>query len=135
MKPDSEFAVEKMFDVYCRTIMKNRALNYHKSLSRVQANELPLNTWQEPSVESDFRPKYSLRCERERLILRDETLYAAVKTLPRMQRRIVILYYGGEMSDANIAIEVKLPKSTVNYKRNRAIETLRELLRLEGYYV
>jgi len=62
--------------------------------------------------------------ELERAQLQEATR-AAVQSLPKLERRIVELYYYYGLSDAGIARRLKMKTRTVSHRRSRALEVLK----------
>lgn len=60
-------------------------------------------------------------------------LRAVVGKLPVPERRMVALYYGGGLSQEEIAETMAMPKRTVSYRLQKALEQLREDLTRAGF--
>lgn len=60
-------------------------------------------------------------------------LRAVVGRLPVPERRMVALYYGGGLSQEEIAETMAMPKRTVSYRMQKALERLREDLTRAGF--
>ncbi|MCK6470292.1 MAG: sigma-70 family RNA polymerase sigma factor [Planctomycetes bacterium] len=60
-------------------------------------------------------------------------LRAVVGRLPVPERRMVALYYGGGLSQEEIAETMAMPKRTVSYRLQKALEQLREDLTRAGF--
>lgn len=60
-------------------------------------------------------------------------LRAVVGQLPVPERRMVALYYGGGLSQEEIAETMAMPKRTVSYRMQKALERLREDLTRAGF--
>lgn len=84
-------------------------------------------------IELSFRPiktkhelSYVIFFDNEKFYFTNEDLYFAIKTLQPLHRKIVMFYYGEELSDYQIARIISRPKSTVHYNRQRALAHIRE---------
>ena len=58
--------------------------------------------------------------------LRDGLIAEALQTLTEKKRNVVLLSYFMDMSDADIAREMNLVRSTINEHRRRSLELMRK---------
>lgn len=55
----------------------------------------------------------------------------ALHTLPEEKRKAVLLYYFFDMTDAQIAQHLNIPRSTVQFRRTSSYELLKNIWRVE----
>ena len=55
-------------------------------------------------------------------------LLEAIRTLPEERRKIVLLYYFEGLTDIEIAKQLNISRSTVQYRRTSAFEQLKKYL-------
>ena len=60
-------------------------------------------------------------------------LAEALHSLPDEKRQAVLLYYFFDMTDVEIAELMKVPRSTVQYRRTSSIELLKRYLEERAY--
>lgn len=56
-------------------------------------------------------------------------LAEAMRTLPKEKRATLLLYYFFNMSDVEIAHQLNIPRSTVQYRRTSSFERLKRFLK------
>ena len=62
------------------------------------------------------------------VVLHAKLLAEALHTLPDEKRQAVLLYYFFNMTDVEIAEAMKIPRSTVQYRRTSSFELLKRYL-------
>jgi RNA polymerase sigma-70 factor (sigma-E family) len=103
--------------------LRSTVLNLARSRMRrrlVSRHQPPPNEYHEPSAETR-----ALLTEERREVL------AAVRALPRRQRECLILRYYLELSEAEIAVTLRISAGSVKSHTYRGLRTLAQ--RLEGY--
>ncbi|MCK6475033.1 MAG: sigma-70 family RNA polymerase sigma factor [Planctomycetes bacterium] len=61
------------------------------------------------------------------------TLRRHLDRLPDLERQLIALYYGGEMSQDEIAAQLEMPQRTVSFRIQKILEQLRERLSTAGF--
>lgn len=61
------------------------------------------------------------------------TLRRHLDRLPDLERQLIALYYGGEMSQDEIAAQLEMPQRTVSFRIQKVLEQLRERLSSAGF--
>lgn len=61
------------------------------------------------------------------------TLRRNLDRLPDLERQLIALYYGGEMSQDEIAAQLQMPQRTVSFRIQKVLEQLRERLSTAGF--
>ena len=125
------------FDAYCKRLIKNEAIDIQRR-----------NTWQgkkevsfsELSKKDLLRLQYMDTHDSDRsvfsvldtnVVIENEDLGAALAELSPERRNVVLLSYLLDMKDREIAEQLDLSLSTVQYRRTSALARLRKLM--EGY--
>jgi len=122
------------FDAYCKRIVKNEAVNVHLEYDRQ-------GKWETVFSELDPQEKQSLqyidRYTPDRQIFTvlnmdvevvNGDLVRALTALPPERRNIVLLAYLLDMRDDEIAGQLQLNRSTVQYRRTSTLKELRKLM-------
>lgn len=135
-KLTSEEDTQRVFDCYCKRILKNEAINIQKhnqymnsrqvSFSELTPEQLAqICTCDEYS--SDFGRFKVLEYD---IAVKDELLAEALQELPERKRDIILLSYFLDYNDIEIAELLNLVRRTVNDQRNKALKDLKN--RMEG---
>lgn len=98
---EEKLAVVKMFCAYCRKTLRNARTD----IIRKQAREA---RWE--------------------VVVMDTVLADAIHGLSKGDQAIVLLYYFAEWTDRRIAEELGCPRSTVQFRRSKALLALRTRL-------
>ncbi len=122
------------FNAYCKRTLRNELIDACRERKRRQLHEV---------IFSDLTPqeerqlytvdKYFQDCNEEAfcaggLKITAKLLAEALHTLPDEKRQAVLLYYFFNMTDVEIAEAMKIPRSTVQYRRTSSFELLKRYL-------
>lgn len=116
------------FGAWLHSITRNRALRYHKTISRYQPQEdveLQLNRVSDTS-KSD--PAHIVERELTQQAVRD-----AIQDMHDDYQVVIQLYYWAEMPQKRIAEFLSLPLTTVKWRLHKAKDLLKSLLEKRGY--
>ena len=125
---------QERFDSYCKIVLKNHTRNYEKQLRRNRQREC---FWEDvckdPRLKNffSFQPhedNYIFRVKNTDVAVKDFQLGAALEKLEANQRDIVLLAYFLEMTDREIAEQLKLVRRTVTYRRGATLKKLKKIL-------
>lgn len=128
-----EWRIRCEFNGYCKQVLRNElkdALRERKRRSRREVNFSSLT----PHEENQLRTmdKYFDNTEdgfcAGGLKISEKLLADALHALPEEKRQTVLLYYFFGMNDAQIAEEMKIPRSTVQYRRTSSFPLLKRYL-------
>ena len=122
------------FNAYCKHSLRNElidALRERKSWKRREVNFSDLAPHEEKQLYTVDR--YFVNEEEEAfcvggLKITAKLLADALHSLPDEKRQAVLLYYFFSMTDAEIAEMMKIPRSTVQYRRTSSFELLKRFL-------
>lgn len=125
------------FDAYCKRLVKNAAIDIQRrnawqgqkevSFSELSKKDLPRLQYMD-SYDSDRNVFSVLDTD---VVIENEDLGAALAELSPERRNVVLLSYLLDMKDREIAKQLDLSISTVQYRRTSALTRLRKLM--EGY--
>ena len=62
------------------------------------------------------------------ILIKDDRLANALTALPQRFRDILLMYWFLELADWEIGEKLRLPRRTVNHRRQRAYELLKKLM-------
>ena len=122
------------FDCYCKTILKNEAINIQKEYQRLNAVQTSFSELTAPqlaklSVYDEYSSDYSnFKVLEYDIAVKNELLAEALQELPERKRDIVLLSYFLDYSDVEIAELLHLLQRTVGYHRTTALERMKKRL-------
>lgn len=102
MTPSShERNKQHAFDSFCKKVLKHEARDHYDEMKRQREREVVVN---------------------------DELIAEALRTLPERKRDIILLAYFLEMSDREIGEKLNLLRATVQYQRTSTLRELKKYL-------
>ena len=124
------------FEVFCKTVLRNKARNIHKKIARIEQSEVLFADI--PPVfeallccedEYHLADRIAIKLDNKEFVVENETLAAALTLLLPKYKEILFLSYFMEYSDREIARVLGISPSTVTTQRASAIKRLREKMR------
>ena len=122
------------FNAYCKNAIRNEFINACKESKRRQKHEVSFSDLS-PHEEKQLYTvdTYDLDGEGEAFCINGKRittklLAEALRTLPHEKRQAVLLYYFFDKSDVEIAEELGVPRSTIQYRRTSSFELLKKYL-------
>lgn len=135
MEPNRvEFQKQCIFQSFCKRVLHNEACNAHEEIRRRRAKEVSFSDLalheerQLYTVDKYFQDGNEEAFCAEGLKITAKLLAEALHTLPDEKRQAVLLYYFFNMTDVEIAEAMKIPRSTVQYRRTSSFELLKRYL-------
>ena len=132
LSPSYEEQICAMFDSFCKTVSRNCVRNLKRAVinRRKHYIEEPIDPWGEILGKSDSYPSdfFRLYIDGRLCIVESETLYNALLSLPKKQRKVLLLDFWCGLQDKEIAANLGMTTRTVYNLRQRAFKTIR------GYY-
>lgn len=135
-KVTSEEDTQRVFDCYCKRILKNEAINIQKhnqymNSKQVSFTELTPEQLAQICSCDEYSSDYSrFKVLEYDIAVKDELLAEALQELPERKRDIILLSYFLDYNDVEIAELLNLVRRTVNDQRNKALKDLKN--RMEG---
>lgn len=130
-KPTSHEDIQKVFDCYCKKILKNEAINIQKQYQRmnrlqISFSELTPEQLAQLSISDEYSTDYDLyKVMGYDVKIKNELLSEALQELSE-EERFILLLYGLGFNDGEIADLLKLVRRTVNYKRQQGFEKIKK---------
>ena len=121
------------FDAFCRKVLKDERKTFFAKQMKRRKREVSLSdltSTQELHVSgTDAYPSEQHRfvVQGHEVFIQDERLAKLLEELPHEKRDLLLLAYYFGMRDWEIAKMLKLARSTVNYRRNTALDMLRKM--------
>lgn len=135
MEPNRvEFQKQCIFQSFCKRVLHNEACNAHEEIRRRRAKEVSFSDLalheerQLYTVDKYFQDGNEEAFCAGGLKITAKLLAEALHALPDEKRQAVLLYYFFNMTDVEIAEAMKIPRSTVQYRRTSSFELLKRYL-------
>ena len=135
MKPDRhEEHKQHTFDSFCKKVLKYEAYNGYREIRRrrkyeISFSELPDEAMEQLAVHDHCPWESDVFIVGDDLILiENDDLADALNALPEAGRDILIMYFFLDMTDQQIAERLGIPRKTVNNRRLKAFQMLKELM-------
>lgn len=122
------------FDAFCKRTIRNESANAFRQIRVQQDRFVSLSDLPEEGSEAlatyDLYPwEYtSFPVDGDVILIKDDRLADALTVLPQSLRDIFLMYWFLELADREIGEKLSLPRRTVNHRRQRAYELLKELM-------
>lgn len=135
-KITSEEDTQRIFDCYCKRILKNEAINIQKHNQYLNSKQISLTELTSEQLAQictcdEYSTDYSsFKVLEYDIAVKDELLAEALQELPDRKRDIILLSYFLDYNDIEIAELLNLVRRTVNDQRNKALKDLKN--RMEG---
>lgn len=127
--------VRHQFDCVCKQALRHEVIDYQryrncKSKHEILISELSLNEMDNLfSMDEYCIDYYIFRVLGYNIEVKDMLLAEALQSLSERKRNVVLLYYYMDMTDAEIARELNLVRSTIQEHRKRSLELLRQKMK------
>jgi RNA polymerase sigma factor (sigma-70 family) len=133
VKPNShEQNKQHAFDSFCKKILKYEARDYYDILKRQREHEVSFSELSERELEQlsttdkYFATEQTFNVLGGDVIVNDEFIAEALRSLPGRRRDIILLSYFLGLSDREIGEKLNLIRATVQYQRKSTLRQLRK---------
>ena len=129
-----ELTVMHQFDRLCQLALDGEAANYYRHMEYRRDHEVNFSEMTEEELDGIFvMDEYDLDSVHFQVLgydieVKDTLLVEALQALTEKKRNVVLLSYFLEMTDAEIAREMKLVHSTIREHRTRSLELLKKFM-------
>ena len=131
----SEEVIERIFIRYCTEVLQRDLRNYYHQKKIRGERELYLEDMTEQQL-AQFRSIDDYPFEHDvfmvadnMIVIHDELLGGALRTLPDDLRDIFMMHWFLDMSDREISERIHVPQRTVSRKRKNAFELLQKSMK------
>lgn len=131
---NDELTIRNQFDRICKLALKGEAADYYRHIAYRQKHEVLFSELSQKELDSIFGvDKYTVENKCFRILgydieVKDTLLAEAIQSLSENKRKVVLLSYFMDMSDADIARMMNLVRSTVYEHRKRSLELMKEMM-------
>ena len=127
-----DYVERNRLDAFCKTVLRNEAINYLSELARRRDREKPLDTLPQAEMDKlctlDEYPSdsFTFSAFGYDLHIRDELVAGAFASLPEREQSILILYCVLGLTDGEIGRIAEISRSAVQRHRTKALNELRK---------
>ena len=139
MNPNSyELDKQHAFDAFCKKVLRNDVRNYYDEMKRLRDKEVSFSELSERELEQlsttdkYFATEQTFNVLGRDVIVNDENIAEALRSLPERKRDIILLSYFLELSDGEIGKKLNLIRSTVQYQRTSTLRELKKIMEEEN---
>lgn len=131
---DQENTTRHQFDRICQLALKGEAVNYFKHMDYRRKHEVSFTELSEKElsrflVMDEYEVEnYQFRVLDYDIEVKDSLIAEALQILTEKKRNVILLSYFMGMSDAEIAREMSLVRSTIHEHRKRSLEMLKKIM-------
>ena len=125
---------QKLFDSYCKRILKNEAIDCFREIQKhrqreIFFSELSEKEWKQLYMEDEYDlDTCNFQVLGYDVEVKDALIAEALNLLSDKKREVVLLAYFLDMSDREIAKLLNLRQSTIHYHRTSSLKSLKEFL-------
>lgn len=133
-----DYVERNRLDAFCKTVLRNEAINYLSELARRRDREKSLDTLPQADMDKlctvDEYPSDSVvfTAYGYDLHIRDELMADAFASLPEQEQQILILHCVTALADGEIGSVMGMSRSTVQRHRTKSLNELRKRLEDSG---
>jgi len=133
-----DYVERNRLDAFCKTVLRNEAINYLSELARRRDREKSLDTLPQADMDKlctvDEYPSDSVvfTAYGYDLHIRDELMADAFASLPEQEQQILILHCVAALADGEIGSVMGMSRSTVQRHRTKSLNELRKRLEDSG---
>ena len=133
-----DYVERNRLDAFCKTVLRNEAINYLSELARRRDREKPLDTLPQAEMDKlctlDEYPSDSFLFSAYGydLPIQDALVAGAFASLPEQEQQILILHCVPTLADGEIGSLVGMSRSAVQRHRTKALDELRKKLKNAG---
>ena len=131
----SEVSLQMRFDAFCKKVITYTNYKLLREGQKRREQGYVFSDFEEGELEQyyytyDTYPALALKIELEhiRVFIENEMLYQALLLLPKKRLEIIILSFFADMTDKEIGKTILMPKSSVQYNRNVALQYIRKMM-------
>ena len=132
----SEEVIERIFIRYCTEVLQRDLRNYYHQKKVQGEREAFLEDMTEQALaQLGFVDEYPFEHDvfmiaDNMIVIHDENLGSALRTLPDDLRDIFMMHWFLDMSDREISERIHVPQRTVSRKRKNAFELLQKSMKI-----
>lgn len=133
-KLSSEEGLRHRFDRLCQIALKGEAINYYKHMDYRRKHEILFSELSErerrelSTLDEYGAENVHFQVQGYDIEVKNTLIAEALQTLTQRKRDVILLSYFMGMSDAEIAREMNLVRSTIHEHRTRSLEILKEVM-------
>lgn len=126
--------IRHQFDYICKLSLKGEKIDYSRHMAYLHKNEVILSElsqdeWNQLATYDVYNiENYRFQVLNYDIEIQNSLIAEALENLTKRKREVILLFYFMGMSDAEIAKEMNLVRSTVYEHRKRSLEILKKVM-------
>lgn len=132
-----ELTVRHQYDSLSKKVLKRERIDWQRQNTRRQKREILLSELSEMELNKFYvideyeTDNHWFRVLNYTIAVKDVLLAEAIQSLSEKKRNVILLFYFMDMTETEIAQEMKLVRSTIHEHRKRSLELLK--YKMGGY--
>lgn len=129
-----EETIRHRFDSFCKKALKGEVIDYERYMAyrrkyEISFSELSKQEFKKLCTTDEYRlDSYQFQALGYDIEVRDALIAEALQLLTEKKRNVILLSYFMDMSDAEIAREMNLVRSTIHEHRKRSLEQMKKIM-------
>ena len=135
VKPNQrELDTQSEFDSFSKKVLRNEARDHYDKTRRLRSKEISiseLTMWELERLSTTdgyFMREQTFNVLGYDVVVSDENIAEALRSLQELKREIILLYYFLWYSDMQIGERLSMKRSTVQYQRTTALHELKRIM-------
>ncbi len=135
LSPSQKTSIRYQFEVYCKKVIRGERCDYLRQVLRrseqeLSFSDLPIDTLLRIGV-LDAYPSgyYVFETQGHRISISDDRLGEALSQIESAGRDLLLLAYFLDLSDREIGALLGIPRSTIQRRRQRFLDQMKQLLK------
>ena len=129
-----EETIRHRFDSFCKKALKGEVADYERHMAYRREHEITFSELSEQELRKLYATdeyksdSYLFQALGYDIEVRDALIAETLQLLTEKKRNVVLLSYFMDMSDAEIAREMNLVRSTIHEHRKRSLEQMKKIM-------
>ena len=129
-----EETIRHRFDSFCKKALKGEVADYERHMAYRREHEISFSELSEQELRKLYATdeyksdRYLFQALGYDIEVRDALIAETLQLLTEKKRNVVLLSYFMDMSDAEIAREMNLVRSTIHEHRKRSLEQMKKIM-------
>lgn len=135
LSPSQKTSIRYQFEVFCKKVIRGECCDYLRQVLRraeqeVSFSDMPFDTLLRIGMSDDYPSShYVFETQRHQISIADERLGEALSQIESAGRNLLLLAYFLDLNDREIGALLGIPRSTIQRRRQRFLDQMKQLLK------
>ena len=135
LSPSQKTSIRYQFEVYCKKVIRGERCDYLRQVIRrseqeISFSDLPIDALLRIGVLDAYPSSYYVfETQGHRISISDDRLGEALSQIESAGRDLLLLAYFLDLSDREIGALLGIPRSTIQRRRQRFLDQMKQLLK------